>query len=101
MQDNNLTSSSPQFSKAEYAEVAAQDICKGCKAPITGVYYRANGAMVCGSCAERLQRELPKDSHAAFVRAVLFGLVGFAIGLALYAGFVIATGISIGYISLA
>lgn len=101
MQDNNLSSSTPQFSKAEYAEVSAQDICKGCKAPITGVYYRANGAMVCGSCAERLQRELPQDSHAAFVRSLLFGAGGFLLGLALYAGFTILTGIEIGYVSLA
>ena len=65
------------------------------------MYYRANGAMLCGSCADRVKRELPQDSHGAFVRAVVFGLVGFAIGLALYAGFVIATGISIGYAALA
>jgi hypothetical protein len=57
--------------------------------------------MVCGRCADRIRRETPQDSHAAFVRAFLFGFGGFAIGLALYAGFVIATGISIGYISLA
>jgi hypothetical protein len=101
MQDNNVSSSTPQFSKAEYAEVAARDICNGCKAPITGVYYRANGTTVCGSCAERLQRELPQDSHAAFVRSLLFGAGGFLLGLALYAGFTILTGIEIGYVSLA
>ncbi|HEX7284869.1 MAG TPA: hypothetical protein VF532_01730 [Candidatus Angelobacter sp.] len=44
---------------------------------------------------------MPQDNHARFVRALLFGIGGFAIGLALYAGFVIATGISIGYIALA
>jgi hypothetical protein len=57
--------------------------------------------MVCGSCADRVKRELPQDSHAAFMRAIMYGLVGFFIGLVLYAGFVIATGISIGYIALA
>ncbi len=91
----------PQFGTAEYPAAPKGDVCKVCKTTITGVYYRANGSMVCGSCADRLQRELPQDSHAAFVRAGLFGLGGFAVGLALYAGFVIITGISIGYAALA
>src|SRR5260221_2446556 len=57
--------------------------------------------MVCGNCFDHIQRERPRDSHTAFVRAVLFGLVGFAIGLIAYAGFEIMTGISIGYLALA
>lgn len=101
MSDTQSTNPVPQFSTAEYSGAPASDACKVCKAPITGTYYRANGSMVCGSCADRLQRELPQDNHAAFVRALLFGLVGFAIGMALYSGFVIATGISIGYLALA
>jgi hypothetical protein len=44
---------------------------------------------------------MPQDSHAAFVRAIVFGIGGFAVGMAIYAGFVIATGISIGYLALA
>jgi hypothetical protein len=72
-----------------------------CQKPITGTYYRANGAMVCDSCADRVRRSTPRDSHAAFVKAILFGLGGFAAGLIAYAGFSIATGIRIGYLSLA
>jgi hypothetical protein len=101
MSDTQPTQPVPQFGTAEYASAPAGDVCKVCKTTITGVYYRANGSMVCGSCADRLQRELPQDSHAAFVRALVCGLVGFAIGLTLYAGFVIITGISIGYAALA
>jgi hypothetical protein len=101
MQDNLSGSSIPQFGTAEYLSNPAADTCKACRVPIAGMYYRANGAMVCGSCAERLQRELPQDSHAAFVRALLFGVVGFLLGLVLYAGFTILTGIEIGYVSLA
>src|SRR5215831_8944473 len=41
------------------------------------------------------------DTQGAYPRALLFGLVGAAIGLALYAGFVIVTNIEIGYVSLA
>src|SRR5215470_18820742 len=40
-------------------------------------------------------------ADGAFPRALLFGIVGAAIGCALYAGFVIATNIIIGYMSLA
>lgn len=101
MSDNNSTTAGPQFATAEYSAPQPANSCKVCRQPIPGSFYRANGSMVCGRCADRIRRETPQDSHAAFVRAFLFGLGGFAIGLALYAGFVIATGISIGYISLA
>lgn len=84
-----------------YSGAPAGDSCAECKTSITGTYYRANGAMVCSACASRLQHQLPRDSHTAFVRAIMLGLVGFAIGLTLYAGFVIMTGISIGYLALA
>src|SRR5215469_2653857 len=40
-------------------------------------------------------------AEGAFPRALLFGIVGAAIGCALYAGFVIITNIEIGYMSLA
>lgn len=99
MPDNNP--SAPQFSTAEYSNQPSADTCKVCQQPIAGMFYRANNAVVCGRCADRVKREMPQDSHAAFVRALLFGLGGFAIGLVLYAGFEIATGISIGYLALA
>jgi hypothetical protein len=101
MPENNSTTAGPQFATAEYSAPQPAASCKVCGQPITASFYRANGSMVCGRCADRIKRETPQDSHAAFVRSFLFGLAGFAIGLALYAGFVIATGISIGYISLA
>jgi len=101
MSDIQPTKPTPQFGTAEYSIQNGGDICTVCKAPITGTYYRANGSMVCGSCADRVRRELPQDSHGSFVRALLFGFGGFAVGLALYASFVIITDISIGYISLA
>jgi hypothetical protein len=41
------------------------------------------------------------SADGAFPRALLFGIVGAAIGMALYAGFVIATNIVVGYVSLA
>jgi len=41
------------------------------------------------------------SADGAFPRALLMGLIGAAIGCALYAGFVILTNIEIGYMSLA
>jgi hypothetical protein len=77
-------------------------MCASCVTkPITGMYYRANQALLCGSCADRVQRGTPQDSHSAFVRGILFGIGGFVLGLVLYAGFTIATGIEIGFVSLA
>jgi len=100
MQDNQATQT-PQFSTADYGTSQTGDTCKVCKHPVGRTYYRANNAVVCGRCTDNLKRQIPQDSHTAFVRAILFGIGGFAIGMALYAGFVIATGISIGYLALA
>ena len=101
MSDLTNPNPAPQFSIAEFGTSANADTCKMCQKPITGTYYRANGAMVCDSCADRVRRGIPRDSHAAFVKAILFGLGGFAAGLIAYAGFSIVTGIQIGYFSLA
>lgn len=91
----------PQFRTATFHPEPVADTCKACQQPITGVYYRANTAMLCGGCTGQLQRQVPQDSHAAFVRGIIFGLGGFVLGLILYAGFTILTGIEIGFVSLA
>ena len=93
--------STPQFNTAEMPGQPTTDRCKGCGQPITGSYYRVGSYLACPSCAERLKREGPQDSHAAFVRGLLFGIGGAIIGCILYAGFVIVTDITIGYLALA
>ena len=90
---------SPQFSTAEYA--GQSDRCKQCGNPIMGSYYRSGAKIVCPSCAELLKREGPQDSHSTFMRGLLFGIGGAILGLILYSGFTIVTGLYIGYISLA
>jgi hypothetical protein len=57
--------------------------------------------MACAACGERAHHELPKDSHALFVRGLIFGIGAAILGLILYATFEIATGLIIGYVSLA
>jgi hypothetical protein len=92
---------SPQFATVEYATKPGGDICATCKTPITGRYYRINGALNCETCTEISRRQIPSDSHTAFVRALLFGIGGAILGLIIYSTFGIVTGLVIGYLSLA
>ena len=87
---------SPQFGTAEYVATAGGDHCQYCHQPIGTIYYLANAARACPSCADKL-----RNPAAAFGRAVLFGIGAAALGLALYAAFTIITHIAIGYASLA
>jgi hypothetical protein len=96
-----MTDTIPQFGTAEYQTHSGVESCKSCKQPLTGRYFRINGSRACEHCTEQLKTQLPKDSHAAFVRGLLFGLGGAILGLILYSAFGILTGIVIGYISLA
>ncbi|HWC16277.1 MAG TPA: hypothetical protein VG498_04655 [Terriglobales bacterium] len=57
--------------------------------------------MACPGCTERLRNSIPKDSHSAFMRALAFGAAAAFAGLAVYAVVGIATGLEIGYVSLA
>jgi hypothetical protein len=57
--------------------------------------------MACAACGERAQHELPKDSHALVIRGLFTALGQRILGLILYATFEIATGLIIGYVSLA
>ena len=91
----------PQFGKAEYVGTPGNDHCQYCHQPVSGTYYRVNEAMTCPACADRMRGVIAKDSHAAFVRALLFGIGASIVGMALYAAFAILTGIIIGYASLA
>ena len=87
---------SPQFGTAEYVATDGDDHCQYCHQPIGTIYYLANAARACPSCADKL-----RNPTAAFGRAVLFGIGAAALGLALYAAFTIITHIATGYASLA
>jgi ABC-type antimicrobial peptide transport system permease subunit len=96
-----LNNPTPQFGTAEYLGTPGGDHCQFCHQPIGLTYYRANDAMTCPACAESMRGELAKDTHAAFTRALIFGIGAAILGLVLYATFAIVTGIVIGYASLA
>jgi hypothetical protein len=101
MTDPTFNNPTPQFGTAEYVGSPGADHCQFCHEPIAGNYYRANGAMTCPGCAEKMRGELARDTHAAYVRAILFGVGGAILGMVLYATFAIVTGIVIGYAALA
>lgn len=100
MSDTHLGPPTPQFDTAEYANVPGTTRCEFCKQTLAGTYYRINGHLACGSCADQARNRVPSDSHAAFVRALTFGIPAALLGLALYAAFEIMTGWIIGYLSL-
>src|SRR5215469_6096480 len=92
----------PQFATAEYpANIPASANCAACKQAISGTYFKIKGAPICAGCTERIRAQIPQDSHAAFVRALVFGIGGALVGFALYVAFALATGLIIGYVSLA
>jgi hypothetical protein len=91
----------PQFATAEFALDSPAMICAACRDPITGPYFQINAAQVCPECTNKIQEQIPKDSHAAFVRALVFGIAGALVGFALYVIFALVTGLVIGVVSLA
>ncbi len=91
----------PQFATAELASDGPKMTCAACKRPITGSYFLINRAQVCAECTNKIQAQIPKDTHAAFVRALVFGIAGAIAGFALYVIFALATGLVIGFVSLA
>lgn len=97
----NMSGGVPQFTTAEYSGKPGDTACKSCGQAIGGAYYTVNGVRTCASCAQGLKQQLSKDSHPAFVRGVLFGIGGAVLGFGIYAGFALATGWMVGYISLA
>jgi uncharacterized protein (DUF983 family) len=90
----------PQFETAKYTG-SNQNVCKRCSQTVGDTYYRVSGDIACAPCGEKAKLEQPEDSHAAFMRALLFGIGAAIVGLALYAAFAIATGLVIGYAALA
>jgi len=101
MADSGFGNPTPQFGTAEYAAKSGTDVCQSCNQAIAGQYYRVNGSLACARCVDQLKTQIPKDTHAAFVRGLTFGFGGAILGLILYSGFSIITGIAIGYVSLA
>jgi len=91
----------PQFATAEFAPNSPTMTCAACRSPITAPYFKVNGAQACAECTAKIQAQIPKDSHAAFIRALACGIAGALVGFALYVTFALVTGLVIGWVSLA
>jgi hypothetical protein len=82
---DSFNNSTPQFGTAEYAGKTGSNGCQVCQQPLAGTYYRVNAATVCPSCAEKLASERAADKHAAYVRALAYGIGAAVAGLLGYA----------------
>ncbi|HLY99092.1 MAG TPA: hypothetical protein VKT33_08500 [Candidatus Angelobacter sp.] len=101
MTDSISGKPAPQFSTAEYAENPGANTCQVCGQPAGPNYYRLGDAVSCRNCAHKLKASMTQDNHALFMRSIVLGIGGAIVGMALYSGFTILTGIYIGYVSLA
>jgi hypothetical protein len=82
---DSFSNPTPQFGTAEYARTPGNDRCQFCQQSISGTYYRVNAAPACPSCAEKMRSEVTSEGHAAFVRALTYGIGAAAVGLIGYA----------------
>jgi hypothetical protein len=82
---DSFSNSTPQFGTAEYANTPLSTRCQFCQQPIHGSFYRVNAAVACAGCAEQMRTGIDADRHAAYVRAVAFGIGAAVIGLVGYA----------------
>ena len=95
-----INTPSPQFGTAEYVGVSGSNYCQYCHQPIGASYFRVHDTMACPGCAEKVAAELARDTHAAYMRAILFGVGAAILGMIIYATFTIVTGLIVGYVSL-
>lgn len=95
-----VTADVPQFATAEYAHIPGTERCRICGSFISGEYYRVNNQMACSACGAQAQAGQPTDSHAAFARAILWGIGAAILGMLLYAAIIMTAHFTIGYFAL-
>jgi hypothetical protein len=97
---DSFNSPVPQFGTAEYGNSPGKS-CRGCQQPIGGTYYRVNASTVCPSCVEKLRQGSDTDQHAAYVRALAYGVGAAVVGLIGYAAVaILLQGWVISYMSI-
>jgi hypothetical protein len=98
-----MSTNLPSFDRAEYSlapATTAPDHCTRCQQSIAASYYRINGDLACESCAQQATPAQLAHSHAAYSRAILYGIGAAIVGMIVYALFEIVTGIVIGYVAI-
>lgn len=91
-----------QFDHAEFEQALPASIsCAACKRPIVENYYEIGGAIVCEPCRTLIDSQLRGGSgFVRFLRALAFGTGAAAVGTLAYAGFIRATKIDFGLVSI-
>jgi hypothetical protein len=76
--------------------------CTNCSSEITSVYHEANGQVVCADCRATLEDVMRGvgSGGGRFGRALIFGLIGAAVGSGIYYGVLALTGYEIGLIAI-
>jgi hypothetical protein len=91
----------PQFTRAEYTQSTAAPSCQICLSSLKHEFFKINGRSVCPDCAAKAKAGQATDGHAPFAQGLLYGAGAAFLGLALYAGFTIATHFYLGYVAVA
>ncbi|MFN0059531.1 MAG: hypothetical protein ACKVX7_13825 [Planctomycetota bacterium] len=106
--DNGLESDSARdvsqlkFDKlATAGPSAVPNACGACGNELLREYYTINDRWVCAPCADQLQLELSSDfGLARFCKALVFGLIGGALGSGIYYAVKALTGYEIGLVAI-
>jgi hypothetical protein len=83
--NDSFNNPTPQFGTAEYATKPGGNRCHFCQQPLGGTYYRVNAEVACPGCAEKMRGDIATDKHAAYVRALTYGIGAAGVGLIGYA----------------
>ncbi len=76
-------------------------VCAHCGGPFGVRSNVVDRKLFCDKCAAAAGATLSGDSHAVFVRSLVFGVGAALVGLAFYATFTIVTHMYLGYVALA
>jgi hypothetical protein len=85
LMSDSFSNSTPQFGTAEYATKVGGNRCQFCQQPLGGTYYRVNAEVACPGCADKMRSKITSDTHAAYVRALTYGIGAAVVGLIGYA----------------
>jgi hypothetical protein len=90
-----------QFQTAEPLPAASQGpACVACKQAVVKTYYHAQGAVVCETCAQRIQSGQQAPPPLSLARAVFYGAGAALAGCVLYAAVAILFKLEIGLIAI-
>lgn len=77
------------------------NVCTACEKEVRDTYFLANGHMICPECRLDLLESAPSGSALGrLTKAIGFGLLGGAIGAAVYFGIVTLTGYELALVSI-